>query len=269
MAKKKQAQHHTRKKNGALAAMENNFEEKLMATIHSSKVNIEPLKKEPDTNAKRFVRSDEEEKKKSPEKKEEVKKKSPAQTRDNQSRKQEISSQPQAEHIKAEEEKPEDKRRLEEENRPEQKVVSRPKKEEKEDVPKYPKHQAATTNASPAPMTEPEIDDEEETQFTGTSFNNLQGIPYLVNAASGERTYIYTLPFSIGKRTSCNLSIRSNIVSREHARIVSDGVKYFVIDMGSKNGTYLNGFQIPPSNEIEIKNGQTIIFANEKFIFHE
>ena len=68
MAKKKQAQHHTRKKNGALAAMENNFEEKLMATIHSSKVNIEPLKKEPDTNAKRFVRSDEEEKKKSPEK---------------------------------------------------------------------------------------------------------------------------------------------------------------------------------------------------------
>ena len=54
--------------------MENNFEEKLMATIHSSKVNIEPLKKEPDTNAKRFVRSDEEEKKKSPEKKEKVKK---------------------------------------------------------------------------------------------------------------------------------------------------------------------------------------------------
>ena len=266
MAKKKQAQHHTRKKNGALAAMENNFDEKLMATVHSSKVNIEPLKKEPDTNAKRFIRSDEEEKEKSPEKKEEVKKKSSAQTRENQNQRQEISSRPKEEHIKAEEEKPENKRRSEEETIPEKKVVSHPKKEKKEESPKPP---ARPKNVPPTPVSEPEIDDEEETQFTGTSFNNLQGIPYLVNAASGERTYIYTLPFSIGKRTSCNLSIRSNIVSREHARIVSDGMKYFVIDMGSKNGTYLNGFQIPPSNEIEIKNGQTIIFANEKFIFHE
>jgi serine phosphatase RsbU (regulator of sigma subunit) len=52
------------------------------------------------------------------------------------------------------------------------------------------------------------------------------------------------VPFSIGRRTENDLVISDPRVSREHADIVQESDGYYVIDKGSKQGTYVNGKQI-------------------------
>ena len=45
----------------------------------------------------------------------------------------------------------------------------------------------------------------------------------------------------IGRDTSCDICIDNIAVSRKHARIVKGSGDYFIEDMGSINGTFVNG----------------------------
>lgn len=45
----------------------------------------------------------------------------------------------------------------------------------------------------------------------------------------------------IGRRADCTVVLPSNTVSRRHAQIWRDGDDYFLSDLGSTNGTLLNG----------------------------
>lgn len=42
-------------------------------------------------------------------------------------------------------------------------------------------------------------------------------------------------------------------VSREHARITYKDGKWFIEDMNSTNGTYINGNRIPPNKKVELR----------------
>lgn len=59
----------------------------------------------------------------------------------------------------------------------------------------------------------------------------------------------------------------NNAVSRSHAEIITRGQSVFVIDLNSKNKTYINDQPIPAQQEIEIFNGDRLRLANEEFIF--
>lgn len=48
----------------------------------------------------------------------------------------------------------------------------------------------------------------------------------------------------IGRLPECDLQLPSQLVSRKHARVFPDGDNYFVEDLGSGNGTFLNGQKI-------------------------
>ena len=48
----------------------------------------------------------------------------------------------------------------------------------------------------------------------------------------------------LGRHPACTIQLDSNTVSRRHAQITKDGQSYFVEDLGSGNGTILNGKQI-------------------------
>lgn len=48
----------------------------------------------------------------------------------------------------------------------------------------------------------------------------------------------------IGRDPDCHIQIDSNAVSRTHARIVRDGDRFLVEDIGSRNGTLVNGMRI-------------------------
>jgi pSer/pThr/pTyr-binding forkhead associated (FHA) protein len=59
----------------------------------------------------------------------------------------------------------------------------------------------------------------------------------------------------------------NNAVSRSHADIITRGKNCFVMDLNSKNGTYINNQPIPAQMERQLKNGDTLRLGNEEFIF--
>ncbi len=51
-------------------------------------------------------------------------------------------------------------------------------------------------------------------------------------------------PFTVGRKPDKHLVIADPRVSRNHAEIVKVGAEYFVVDLQSKHGTFLNGKQV-------------------------
>ena len=57
----------------------------------------------------------------------------------------------------------------------------------------------------------------------------------------------------------------SNAVSRVHCRIAERGGRYYVEDMGSANGTFINGMRINPGREFPLTPGDTLKMADLEF----
>ncbi len=55
----------------------------------------------------------------------------------------------------------------------------------------------------------------------------------------------------IGSQESCEVVLKANGISRKHITIVNENDKYFVIDQGSTNGTYINEERLVPGRMIE------------------
>ncbi|HMD48629.1 MAG TPA: SpoIIE family protein phosphatase [Bryobacteraceae bacterium] len=55
------------------------------------------------------------------------------------------------------------------------------------------------------------------------------------------RMALDVFPFLIGRQGDNQLVLRDNRISRTHARIVAEGGEYFVEDMDSRHGVYVNG----------------------------
>lgn len=53
-------------------------------------------------------------------------------------------------------------------------------------------------------------------------------------------------------------------VSRLHAVVKRDGTRIFVMDLGSSNGTYLNGRRLNPHMEEDLKHGDVIALGKLK-----
>ena len=51
-------------------------------------------------------------------------------------------------------------------------------------------------------------------------------------------------PFTVGRKVDKDLVIADPRVSRDHAQIIQDGPEFFVEDLGSKHGTFVNGERI-------------------------
>lgn len=83
-----------------------------------------------------------------------------------------------------------------------------------------------------------------------------------------DHTLIYPLNFetnSIGRGTHCNIHIENDSVSQEHATIAIQNGQYILKDLGSKNGTYLNGTRI--DNSKNLTSGNFIKFGEKEFVF--
>jgi serine phosphatase RsbU (regulator of sigma subunit) len=53
-----------------------------------------------------------------------------------------------------------------------------------------------------------------------------------------------SFPFTIGRRAEKNLVVTDPMASRDHAEIVQMTGEYYLLDLGSKHGTYVNGAQV-------------------------
>jgi diguanylate cyclase (GGDEF)-like protein len=56
----------------------------------------------------------------------------------------------------------------------------------------------------------------------------------------GKRVQLGTAPFEIGRSSKNDLFIDQESISRHHARITYDGTNFWVADLGSTNGTFVN-----------------------------
>lgn len=69
----------------------------------------------------------------------------------------------------------------------------------------------------------------------------------------------------IGRELTCNLVLEEPVLSRRHCSISKESQKYFLTDLNSKNGTYLNGSKVLKQN---IEVGDIIRIGNTRLEFN-
>ncbi len=62
----------------------------------------------------------------------------------------------------------------------------------------------------------------------------------------------------IGRQEDCTVVLPHKSVSRQHAKIVSQDENLFIVDLGSDNGTELNGTRLEPNEKNLLKNNDLI-----------
>ena len=75
-------------------------------------------------------------------------------------------------------------------------------------------------------------------------------------AAIGKEITISSSQFVIGRAEGCHLRPKTDAVSRRHCAILLDGDKAVLRDLGSRNGTEVNGTKI--DKEQTLSNGDHI-----------
>jgi hypothetical protein len=73
---------------------------------------------------------------------------------------------------------------------------------------------------------------------------------------SGERIYVTAEPVVIGRLPECTIAINDSNISRRHAQVRPGATAYLVSDLGSTNGTMINGVRI--SGEHRLADGDII-----------
>jgi hypothetical protein len=80
----------------------------------------------------------------------------------------------------------------------------------------------------------------------------------VINLAQGELT--------IGRSPKCAIQLRRTMMSRRHARVTFRNEEYHLEDLGSTNGTYVNGIKIV---KCILRNNDQIDIGGVKMLFTE
>ena len=74
------------------------------------------------------------------------------------------------------------------------------------------------------------------------------------------RTSITSFPFRVGRKGDADLTLPCDCVSSNHAEVFVEDQVLFVRDLGSTNGTYVNGQRLE-AEPVELKDGDIVQFA--------
>lgn len=90
--------------------------------------------------------------------------------------------------------------------------------------------------------------------------------PMLVNKVNPSECFkLYFEYNTIGREADNNVHLDDSSISRRHAAIYKEGIRHYIKDLDSTNGTCLSGQDIDGSKEIV--NGDIIQFGDKEFIF--
>lgn len=79
---------------------------------------------------------------------------------------------------------------------------------------------------------------------------------------------LYKEETRIGKEErQADICIAKDVISRIHARIQKEEGEYYVTDLDSTNGTYVNGRRIASTEKVRLQQGDRVSFANVEYIF--
>jgi two-component system cell cycle response regulator len=126
-----------------------------------------------------------------------------------------------------------------------------------------------------------DFDEELRTQLVATlpplgdreAANPTRDVPYLIilgGLSAGEMFRIDRPRTVIGRGENVEVRILDDDVSREHAQLLLQGGRVFIEDLGSKNGTYLNGNA--GDGKRALRDGDKIAIGSNtvlKFTYHD
>ena len=84
----------------------------------------------------------------------------------------------------------------------------------------------------------------------------------LVPTGGGDNIVLRQEKLLIGRRENCDIVLRFNNVSGQHARMTLEAGYWFLKDLGSRNGTKVNGYRI---SRKRLDPGATIAFAKHTY----
>lgn len=90
--------------------------------------------------------------------------------------------------------------------------------------------------------------------------NRKDSLPFKV-----KEYYILDDEVSIGRGNDNKIVIKDPYVSKKHLKIVKDEGNYYLVDLNSANGTFLNGDRI--MDVVELKNGDRIRVGQVEFLY--
>lgn len=129
---------------------------------------------------------------------------------------------------------------------------------------KYENTQEVKSNIKTSTYNDKSISD--KTMILGSSVGNQA---YLQSHSCPTEKIIISKPSLLLGRLSDSVdyTIQNNAVGKIHSEIIKKEDNYFIIDLNSVNGTYINNERIVCNTETELKNGDIVTLANESYTF--
>lgn len=95
----------------------------------------------------------------------------------------------------------------------------------------------------------------------------LTGMLEYTGAEDRPALVISKTPYHVGSRSDADGVIDKKSISRLHARITKEKDEYFIEDLNSKNGTWVNGELLNYLDKVRLVTGMKITFAREEYCF--
>lgn len=87
----------------------------------------------------------------------------------------------------------------------------------------------------------------------------------LIDDEVKDKIYPIRESLTVGRDRYSDIRLDYKFVSKNHFIIEEDGGEYYLSDLGSKNGTYVNGIRI--DDEVILEDGDIIELNDIKFVF--
>lgn len=90
----------------------------------------------------------------------------------------------------------------------------------------------------------------------------MPSLVFIAGPNAGRRYKLAEGEYIIGRRSDCQIFVPDMRVSRQHARLRADGTRWAVEDLGSNNGTYVNGQRLTAPQAVA--HGDEITIASNR-----
>ncbi len=90
----------------------------------------------------------------------------------------------------------------------------------------------------------------------------MPSLVFLAGPIAGRRYKLGEGEYVIGRRSDCQIFVPDMRVSRQHARLWRNGESWSLEDLGSNNGTYINGARLQSATEL--RHDDEIMIANNR-----